>query len=115
MKTMMKTPAPGLDGTYRGACVVCLRGTDTGLAFSGEAEWAIAGLMGMGIPQDEASLMVSNSTGCDPGMVPLGEVTVCVRVCQQCANRAVDKNGKGPKVGLLTNDIPNYRPPKGVQ
>ena len=37
-------PAPGLDGTHRDSCVVCLQGTDTGLSFTGPAEWAIAGL-----------------------------------------------------------------------
>ena len=51
-------PAPGIDGTYDGSCVACLRGTDTGLAFTGEAEWIIAGMMMLGIPEDQATIMV---------------------------------------------------------
>jgi len=45
---------PGLDGSYRETCIVCLRGTDTGLAFEGEAEWLLAGLEQLGVPEDEA-------------------------------------------------------------
>ena len=58
---------PGLDGTYTDSCVVCLQGCDTGLAFRGEAEWVLAGLHVLGIPDDEAEQMLTNVTGCEPG------------------------------------------------
>lgn len=107
MKAVMRMPAPGLDGTYRGSCVVCLRGTDTGLAFVGEGEWAIAGLMRLGIPRGEASIMVSAATGCDPGKVPIEEVMLPVRVCRQCAAAS----GTGVTVGVLSSgEVPSYGP-----
>lgn len=105
-------PAPGLDGTYRGSCVVCLRGTDTGLAFVGEAEWVIAGLTVLGIPQHQAGAMVSEATGTPPGKVPVGEVTMHLRVCRRCAAAS----GAGFTVGLLSDagGVPGYRQPKGT-
>jgi hypothetical protein len=45
-------PVLNLQGDYRDSCVACLRGTDTGLAFYGEAEWVVAALMQFGIPTE---------------------------------------------------------------
>jgi hypothetical protein len=45
MQRQPNLPAPGLQGTYEGSCVICLQGCDTGLQFTGEAEWLVAGLM----------------------------------------------------------------------
>ena len=103
----MQIPPPGLDGTYRGSCAVCRRGTDTGLVFQGVAEWALAGLQVLGIPEDEAAIMLEQATGCDPGKVPTGEVTLPVRVCRQCAAAS----GTGMTVGLTSSgELPCYRP-----
>jgi hypothetical protein len=64
----MPLPVPGLDGTYGQSCVVCLRGTDTGLGFGpGAAEWAVAGLLLLGLSEDEAGALISSATGSAPG------------------------------------------------
>ena len=112
MNEPLKVPPPGLDGTWRDSCVVCLQGTDTGLAFVGEAEWVIAGLTVLGIPEDQGTTMISEVTGCAPGNVPLGEVTMHVRVCAKCAAAS----GMGLTVGLLSDaaGVPGYRQPKGT-
>lgn len=103
---MTELPPPNLHGTYEDSCAVCMRGTDSGLAFKGEAEWAVAGLFMLGIPEDQAATMVSSATGCEPGEVPPGEVTVSVRVCRECA----EASPTGMKVGLIATGIPVYSP-----
>lgn len=97
----------GLDGTYRDSCVVCMRGTDTGLAFIGEAEWAVAGLTLLGVPENLALSILSAATGCDPGMVPEGEITIEVRVCKGHADAV------GLPVGLVAGGVPGVRPKGG--
>lgn len=97
-------PRPGLSGDYRDSCVVCLQGTDTGLAFTGEAEWVIAGLVVLGVPREQADATAFPDS--DPGMVPDGTVTVGVRVCQSC----VDASGTKMPVGLIVTGVPNIRP-----
>jgi hypothetical protein len=99
---------PGIEGTYRGSCVVCLQGCDTGLAFRGEAEWIIAGLQVLGLPAHEAETTVTAYTGCEPGLVPDGELTVPVRVCEAC----VQASGTRMRVGLVRAEIPIYQPLK---
>src|SRR6185312_16629955 len=44
-----RAPLPGLDGTYDGSCVACLRGTDDMLVLHGEAEFLIGTLRCMGL------------------------------------------------------------------
>jgi hypothetical protein len=99
---------PGLDGSYTGSCVVCLQGCDTALAFRGEAEWVIAGLRVLGLPSDEAEQTLAHITGCAPGMVPNGELTIPVRVCESCAQAS----GAGMRVGLAHAEVPVYQPLK---
>jgi hypothetical protein len=96
---------PGIDGTYSGSCVVCLQGCDTALAFRGEAEWIIAGLRVLGLPSGEAEQTLAHATGCDPDMVPNGELTVPVRVCESC----VQATGTGMRVGLAVAEVPIYQ------
>lgn len=81
-------PPPGLRGNYERSCCVCLRGTDTALAFKGEGEWLIAGIHSLGVPMDDAIPMVSNALGAPPGEVPDGMVEIGVRVCSACAAKA---------------------------
>ena len=102
--TTVELPTPGLDGTYRDSCVVCLQGTDTALALTGEAEWVIASLVALGIPSDQATVLVSSVTGCDPGKVPIGDFTLVFRVCAGCAATV------GAHVGMVIPDgpLPNY-------
>ena len=83
------TVEPGLFGHYHGSCVVCLRGTDTALAFQGEAEWMIAGVSALGVPLKQAGVMVSHFFGCLPGRVPDGDdLTIVVQVCSSCVAKA---------------------------
>ena len=89
-------PEPGLDGTYRGSCAVCLTGTDTAVAFRGDAEWIIAGVHLLGISINEAALMLSLATGCDPGHAPPGELQYPVLVCRSCADASPGRFPVGP-------------------
>jgi hypothetical protein len=99
-------PHPGLRGSYEDSCVVCLRGTDTGLVFAGEAEWAAAGLVNLGVPADQAVAILSHGTGSEPGKVPDGDITVMFRVCQACASKAQ------LPVGLVTSgNLPTISKP----
>lgn len=99
---MDQVPPEGLQGTHEEACIVCLNGTDTGLAFTGEAEWVIAGLARLGVPVDQASVIVSDATGDRPGIVPAASFTLAFQVCDNCAQR------RGLKVGLVALGVPNY-------
>jgi len=68
-------------------CAVCGRRTEMGIAFQGEAEWVIAGMVQLGIPGDQAAVMVTDITRCDPGKVPVGRFTLPMRTCATCAAR----------------------------
>ena len=106
-RARMKIPPPGLQGTYEGSCVVCLQGCDTGLAFKGEAEWAIAGMMKLNIPYDEATKMIEQVYGCEPGKVPNGIITVPLRLCESC----VATSGLNMRLGLVASGaLPCYTP-----
>jgi hypothetical protein len=50
--------------------VACGQGTDTAIAFAGEAEWHIAGLQVLGVPSADAPGVLTAATGCKPDMVP---------------------------------------------
>ena len=90
-------PPSGLHGDYTGSCVVCLNGTETAVAFEGEAEWVIAGFTVLGVMSDQsrATLAESAPERWQDGKVPAGRVTEAVRVCGDCAGRA------GFPVGLI--------------
>jgi hypothetical protein len=103
-------PPPGLDGTYDGSCIVCLEGTDTGLAFRGSAEWSTAGLMVLGVPQDQATAIVQEANGSPAGTLPAGLVTTGVRVCRGC----VDASGASFPLGVAP-DLPVVEPKEGQE
>lgn len=100
-------PEPGIMGDYRESCVVCMQGTDTGLAVQGEAEVAQAVLQVMGVPSDQAATMAEDYFaevhGCTDGKVPAGTITFPVRICKACA----EKTGTGMMPGLLP-EVPVY-------
>ncbi len=98
-------PDPGLQGDYWDSCCVCLRGTDTALAFQGEAEWLVAGLMQFGIPVREAEATVSIYFGYAVGEVPDGILTMPVRVCSACVSKA-KPNFPAPVVVMQDAQIP---------
>jgi len=87
---------PFLEGYLRDSCVVCNQGTDTGMVFTGSAEWLIGGLMSLGIPEVTAHAKVINyfrdNKGAAPGMVLEGEHTIGVTVCAECVAKAPEKN-----------------------
>ena len=103
---MMGQQPPNLDSDDAGTCLVCLRATDTALAFTGPAEWIVAGLMALGVPNDQAITMVEDFTGANEGKAIPGLMSVPMRVCESCAEKA------SLPVGLATGDqpIPNIEP-----
>ena len=79
---------PGLDGTYSGTCVACLRPTDTALGVQGVPEWQAGVLVALGLPDKEAVALVAeflDATGEGPG--PDGRYERVYRVCGDCAAR----------------------------
>jgi hypothetical protein len=100
---------PGLDGSFRESCIVCMRGTDTGLGVIGEPEWQIAVLVVLGVPTDEAVAtwrVFAAELAADPSSGPQDEVHR-IRVCRSCA----DASGSGLQVAPLTGPVPGYRAP----
>lgn len=89
-----------------GPCIVCGQGTDTALVFEGDAHWAAAGVMVLGVPQAEAMALVEATW--DEG-IPLDEVVVQpVRVCAPCVARC-RASFPTPRNALL-GDVPVIRP-----
>jgi hypothetical protein len=110
-------PAPNLHGNYEGSCTVCLKGTDSGLGFHGPAEWVLAGMKVLGVPEDETLGTLAEAvnenrpdpqTHVAPGMVPGGEVTVVMRVCRDCA----EASGTGFSVAAIALNVQIYEFPE---
>jgi hypothetical protein len=92
-----------------------MHGTETGLAFvapEDEAiDWAVAGLMALGVPNDRARTIVNEALEriavgepphgvlrfSDGGLLAFG-----FRVCADCA----DRSPAHPPVGLITEGVP---------
>lgn len=94
------------------SCIGCYRGdTTTVFLIEGEAEFIIAGIhKAAGLSLDEASatfqVIAGQEMGCDPGMVPVGRMTVGVRLCRECAAKT------GTTVSEIGDDgAPGYRQP----
>lgn len=62
-------------------CFACMTPTDSGLATEGEAEWHIAFATALGVPQDQAALLIQH----DDGTVRDGRYATQWRVCTSCA------------------------------
>lgn len=91
------------------SCVSCFRGdTTTGVAIRGEAEAAIAFLLTVGLPEDQAyataAVVFEQEMGCDPGMVPSGIHDFPFRICAECAG----KINTNMKVGEISEGLPLY-------
>ena len=89
---------------YEGSCIACLRGTDTALGFRGPQEWFAAGLIRLGLPDDQAVATVESillEEGQDPDW---GEWMV--RVCKSCA----DKVGMQVALAIVGGALPTYSP-----
>jgi hypothetical protein len=99
----------GIDGTSTGSCVVCMVGTDTGLAVLGRAEAAAAVLEVCGLSPEQAIATVEHfaehELGCEPGTVPDGVQTWGFRLCAQCAAPLAEH---GMEVRVLAEGLPVY-------
>lgn len=82
---LMSRRSPGLDGTYSGTCMKCMRPTDTTLAVRGEPEWHAAFLIILGLPKDEAMATVEMFS---PPLDGQGRYEGFYRVCTKCAAKA---------------------------
>lgn len=80
-------PKPGPQGDYRDTCIVCLRATATGMAFRGEAEFLAAGLIVLGVPQSDATKIVSNIAFKVPDDDP-DTLTMTIVVCARCVAKS---------------------------
>lgn len=77
-----------LQGDYKGSCVACLQGTDSGVALVGEAEWLVAAIAFITKdPIEVAQKSVEVLMGWSPGMVASGECSMTIRVCEPCASK----------------------------
>jgi hypothetical protein len=94
------------------SCVVCLKGdVTTAVAFRGDAEWSIAALTALGVPDDQAygvfrAAMEDQGWTGDPDEVPGGEVVMGLRVCAEC----VEKSGTGFPLGDASGEVPVVTP-----
>ena len=86
------------------SCIACFRGdTTTGVALKGEAEFCIAGLIVLGVPEDQAlgtfhvCMEAEGWTG-QPDEVPGGEVTLPIRLCRECAAKTPFAVGQVPSL-----------------
>lgn len=80
-------PRPGPEGDYRDTCIVCLRATDTGLAFRGEGEFLAAGLICLGVPRHDAVKVASRIAFKTPGDDP-ESLTMTIVACAHCVAKA---------------------------
>jgi hypothetical protein len=98
-------------------CVVCDQPTYTTLAFIGSAEWCVAWLEMLGLPEDRAYLAAFKSwyedlgPGLQFGDAPEGVIQMRVQVCKGCVDKArarfADPSSlPEPVVALPGNEIP---------
>jgi hypothetical protein len=53
----------------------------------------------------QAQKTLTHFTDGEPGLVPDGEITIPIRVCEAC----VQASGKGMRVGLVPGALPVYQ------
>lgn len=96
---------PGLDGTYSGTCIACLRPTDTALGVRGEAEWHAAFLVVMGVPEDEARLTVQRHAPSSD------RYDAAYQVCGRCARNSPFPQ---PALALPGAPVPTIEQPRSA-
>jgi hypothetical protein len=67
---------------------VCLEPTDTGLGFRGEAEFIVAAVNVLGVPEMQAGRTVCEALGTTYPNVPDGVLEAGLRVCSDCVEKA---------------------------
>ena len=106
--------SPGLDGTYNGTCVACLRATDTALGVRGVPEWHAGFLVAVGLPEQEADATVSRflaELAAGGGYrVEAGEYDMVYRVCGRCASRVPSL--PAPVLVIPGNPVPTIAQPR---
>jgi hypothetical protein len=115
-------PNAGPGGDWRGSCVLCLHGTDTGMLLQGEAEWLVGAIRQLGVSAEGAATMVTASfadLGCDPGLVPTSRLEMLVSICSRCAAAAGVPTAPGQVVrdesgiGRIAAPVPRFVQPPG--
>jgi hypothetical protein len=73
-----------------GSCIVCLTETDTALGFAGEPEWLVASLVQVGVPDDQAVVIVNRRdlAARHPESFPEHGMGMVVQVCANCVERS---------------------------
>jgi hypothetical protein len=94
---MTQFPAPGLDGTYQGSCIVCMHGTDTALAIRGPAEATAGFLVVCGVPMEEAIAHVE--------MFPSDDGVWKFRVCEACVPAQTNMKPAPVSEGIPVYDV----------
>ena len=106
---VVSTTPPGLDGTYWGSCVGCLRGCDTCVAVVGDVDWHCAFLTVIGVPLEEAEAMIQAPWF--PILAP-DFPPVFYRVCTACAAKYPRLTAR---VAVPGADVPGGLPaPRGA-
>lgn len=96
-------PPPGLRGDYSDTCVICLRGTDTGIGLAGRSQFVAAVLHVLGVPLADAMIIV----GEDHNLASDEPVSLIMQVCASCAEAA----NLRLRVGLIPDEVPFYGEP----
>lgn len=88
-----------------GTCVSCLKPTDTAIDVDGEAEFHMATLMILGLPDDQAASMVGQLTNAPAGQAFSGRRMAAYRVCTACVERT-GTNMPRPGLAIPGAEIP---------
>lgn len=77
---------------FHGTCIVCFKPESKNVvAFAGSGEWAAAGLVALGVPQDQAIATVEMYP---PSAQEGFDSVACFLVCATCARRSPFDAGK---------------------
>ena len=87
------------------SCFGCFKGdTVTALGFHGEAEWIMALLGRLGVPEAEVNAFIHmiavEDYGCQQGFVPDRDMMVTFRMCAECAVKAGMEVRRLPEIAL---------------
>lgn len=83
-----------------GSCISCLQGTDTALGFCGDLEWVAAGLMNLGLPSNEAIVLVEQTPFPQDAK---GRNEAVFQVCASCVS---ETNLPAPGLIYLGAEVP---------
>jgi hypothetical protein len=92
-----RSPLPGLDGTFEGSCLLCLRGTTEAVAFWGEIDMYYGALRKGGMSWDEifATEEAAANDGIDSPRLGLNGCRMCL-FCQRKLGLPEPKEARRP-------------------